>query len=168
MFLCHAKPKNEEQEIIWKKLINNELSFPESWQTELSSGKDKNKVWSKMISEKKLGALDVLKNLRNMQDAKVDRSLIKKIISETDYSKVLPFRFVSAARFAPDFESDLETAMFKNLSNVKKLDGKTLILVDVSGSMESPISSKSDLKRIDAGCALAMIVRELCDDVVVS
>lgn len=167
LFLCHAKPKNEEQEIIWKKLINNELSFPESWQTELSSGKDKNKVWSKMISEKKLGALDVLKNLRNMQDAKVDRSLIKKIISETDYSKVLPFRFVSAARFAPDFESDLETAMFKNLSNVKKLDGKTLILVDVSGSMESPISSKSDLKRIDAGCALAMIVRELCDDVVV-
>ena len=30
LFLCHAKPKNEEQEIIWKKLINNELSFPES------------------------------------------------------------------------------------------------------------------------------------------
>ena len=57
--------------------------------------------------------------------------------------------------------------MFKNLSNVKKLDGKTLILVDVSGSMDAPISSKSDLKRIDAGCALAMIVRELCDDVVV-
>ncbi len=168
LFLCHAKPKDEEQATLWKKMINDELSFADSWQTRLSvPGSNKNKVWSELISEKKLGALDVLKNLRNMQEANVERNLIKNIISETNYSKVLPFRFISAARFAPDFESDLETAMFKNLQEYKKLLGKTLILVDMSGSMSSPVSSKSDLRRIDAANALAMIVRELCDDVVV-
>lgn len=167
LFLCHAKPKNEEQANLWKRMINNELSFPESWQTELSKETDKKSIWTRMITEKKLGALDVLKNVRNMQDAKVDRELIRKILVETDYSKVLPFRFISAARFAPDFESELESGMFKSIKDSKKLTGKTIILVDVSGSMESKISEKSDLVRLDAACGVAMLVREICDDVVV-
>lgn len=167
LFLCHAKPKNEEQANLWKRMINDELKFPESWQTELSKETDKKSVWTRMITEKKLGALDVLKNVRNMQDAKVDRELIRKILVDTDYSKVLPFRFISAARFAPDFESELESGMFKSIKDSKKLTGKTVILVDVSGSMENKISEKSDLVRLDAACGVAMLVREICDDVVV-
>lgn len=167
LFLCHAKPKDDAQADLWKRMINNELKFPDSWQVELSQSKDKNASWTRMLTEKKLGALDLLKNIRNMTDASVSRDLIRKALKETDYSKVLPFRFISAARFASDYEAELEEAMFKNVKNMKKLTGKTLILVDVSGSMDSNISQKSDLVRLDAACGVAMIVRELCDDVIV-
>jgi len=43
--------------------------------------------------------------------------------------------------------------------------GKTILLVDVSGSMEYQISGKSDLKRLDAACGLGMLLREICEEV---
>jgi hypothetical protein len=45
------------------------------------------------------------------------------------------------------------------------LPGKTVALLDVSGSMDSPISAKSDLQRLDAACGVAILLRELCADV---
>jgi hypothetical protein len=46
---------------------------------------------------------------------------------------------------------------------MEKLGGKTVILVDVSGSMDSSISDKSNVLRMDAGCGLTILVRELTD-----
>ena len=57
--------------------------------------------------------------------------------------------------------------MFKCLEGHEKLGGKTVLLVDVSGSMDQPISRKSDLQRVDAAAALAMLLREVCEDVCV-
>jgi 60 kDa SS-A/Ro ribonucleoprotein len=47
----------------------------------------------------------------------------------------------------------------------EKLSGKTVVLLDVSGSMDSSISAKSDLQRLDAACGVAILLRELCQDV---
>lgn len=167
LFLCHAKPKDDAQADLWKRLVNNELKTPDTWEVELSQSKNKTESWTRLVKENKLGAMALLKNLRNLTQNNVPRDLIKKALETSDYSKVLPFRFISAARFVPDYESELETAMFKSIKSMKKLSGKTLILVDVSGSMDSAISTKSDLQRLDAACGVAMIVRELCEDVIV-
>lgn len=40
LFLCHAKPENKEQELLWKKLADGKLDVPDTWEVNLSAGKD--------------------------------------------------------------------------------------------------------------------------------
>ncbi len=163
LFLCHAKPKDKEQDDLWKRLINGTLTIPDTWETALSSGADKKETWERLIQEKKLGGLALLRNLRNMIESGVSRGLIQEAISSMKTDRILPFRFLSAAKYAPKFEPELESAMFKCVADREKLPGHTVLLVDVSGSMDSEISSKSDLKRWEAAAALAILAREICE-----
>lgn len=165
LFLCHAKPLNKAQEKLWKKLINNELAPAGTWEQRLSAGEDKKKVFTQLIKDNELGALALLRNLRNMIDAGVEDSVIREGLSNMKTDRVLPFRFISAARYAPQFERELESCMFKNLSELDKLGGKTVLVIDVSGSMASGLSGKSELSRIDAACGLAMLMAETCENV---
>lgn len=167
LFLCHAKPKDDEQAATWKKLVDGTLESPDTWEVSLSSGADKKATWERLISEERLGALALLRNLRNMQEAKVPMSVIKGVLKNIKTERVLPFRFISAARFAPTLEPELESAMFKCIEGKERLSGKTVLLVDVSGSMNDPISGRSDLRRVDAACGLAMLLREIAEEVVV-
>ena len=165
LFLCHAKPLNKEQENLWKRLINDELKTPDTWEVALSAGADKKATFERLIAERKLGALALLRNLRNMEQAGVDRKIVSNAILSMNAERVLPFRFISAARHAPHFEPELEQAMFKCLEGAEKLSGVTKLLIDVSGSMDHSLSAKSDLRRIDAACALAILLREICEKV---
>jgi hypothetical protein len=168
LFLCHAKPKDAEQAALWKQLVAGTLPVPDTWEVALSSGgkdADKTAIWTRLLAEKKLGALALLRNLRNMQEAKVDESSIRTALATVKTERVLPFRFIAAARFAPQFEPELESAMFKCITERAKLPGKTILLVDVSGSMDQRISGNSDLRRVDAACGLAMLLCEVCEHV---
>lgn len=166
LFLCHAKPESREQAILWKKLVDDNLSVPNTWETRLSGGQSKKEVFTDLLTKGKLGALALLRNLRNMQQAGVDESVIRTGLQKMNVERVLPFRFITAAKYAPRLESDLETAMFKCLKGIPKLPGKTVLLVDTSGSMDmAKVSEKSDLTRRDAAAALAMLAREVCEEV---
>lgn len=168
LFLCHAKPKDEEQAAVWKQLVDGALAAPDTWEVALSSGADKKAAWERLLSEDKLGALALLRNLRNMQDAGVSDATIRKGLVTMKTERVLPFRFLAAAKFAPIFEPELEKAMLKNTAELPKLKGKTAILVDKSGSMVgAPISAKSTLDRLEAASALAILLREVCEEVLV-
>ena len=167
LFLCHAKPKDDEQAGTWKNLVDGTLESPDTWEVNLSDGKDKKETWERMLRENKLGALALLRNLRNMKDAKVEESLIFAGLESMKVDRVLPFRFIAAARYAPQWEPQIETAMLRCLQEQPKFKGKTAILVDISGSMYGGLSGKSDMSRIDAACGLAICVREMCDDVAV-
>lgn len=165
MFLVHPKPKDEE---LAKRVAENQLATPDTWEVELSSGKNKAAVFERLIKEEKLGYLALLRNLRNMKD--VPRKIVTKaILARKGAGRVLPFRFIAAAKAAPDFEPMLDTAMLAHLANVPKLPGRTLLVVDVSGSMYGAgnISKYSDMTRIHAACALAAILRETADDPII-
>lgn len=165
LFLTHAKPKDKEQEAVWKKLIDGTLESPDTWEVQLSSGKNKKETWVRLLTEKKLGALALLRNLRNMKEVNVPVGLIKESLSEMKVERVLPYRFIAAARYAPNLEPELEQAMYKAASGLEKLKGNTVLLIDVSMSMDSGLSDKSDLTRIDAACGLAILCREICESV---
>jgi 60 kDa SS-A/Ro ribonucleoprotein len=165
LFLSHAKPKNQEQADTWKKLVDNTLEAPDTWEVNLSAGKDKKGVWERLLAENSLGALALLRNLRNMKESSVDDKLIFDALERMKVERVLPFRFIAAARHAPQWEDRLEPVMFKCLEGHEKMSGKTVLLVDVSGSMEGALSRKSDMTCMDAACALAMLVREICENV---
>lgn len=166
MFLCHPKPADTVQEALFKRVANQELVTPDTWETQLSAGADKHETFTRLMAEKKLGALAFLRNLRNMLGAGVDEQVIRDYARNVDVSKVLPFRYVAAARIVPQLEDMLEAMMLRSLGTVEKLPGKTVLLVDVSGSMFSAnVSAKSDLDRFDAAAALAMLCKEVCEEV---
>jgi 60 kDa SS-A/Ro ribonucleoprotein len=167
LFLCHAKPKDAEQEAVWKKLVDGTLEAPDTWEVSLSSGADKKETWIRLLSENKLGALALLRNLRNMESAGVPSYLVVRALKEMRVERVLPFRFIAAARYAPRLEPQLESAMLKCLSTHEPLSGHTVLLLDVSGSMEATVSGKSEISRLDAACGVAMLLREVCEEVTV-
>lgn len=164
LFLCHAKPENKEQEATWKQLIDGILPVPDTWEVALSAGKDKKETWERLLRENQLGGLALLRNLRNMNEAGVDRHLMADSISKMNTERILPFRFIAAARVVPGWEHVLETKMMESIKDIH-LSGTTTVLVDVSGSMEEALSAKSDMKRMDAACGLAMVLREICQDI---
>ena len=48
---------------------------------------------------------------------------------------------------------------------MEKLKGRTLLIVDVSGSMyHAKLSPHSELSRVQVACALAVMIRELCEE----
>jgi len=164
LFMVRPKPKDEAQDALWKRLIADELKTPDTWEVQLSAGKDKKVTWERLIRENKLGGLALLRNLRNMQQVGVSDALIGQAILTMKTDRILPFRFIAAARYAPQFEPLLEKALFRCIQGMPKLSGKTVCLIDVSGSMDDKLSSKSDMMRLDAACGLAMVLREICAD----
>lgn len=71
---------------------------------------------------------------------------------------MFPFRYVAAARACPQMEPYLDQALSEAISELPPLPGKTIVLVDVSGSMAEKLSGKSDMTRMDAAAALASLI----------
>ncbi len=165
LFLTHAKPANAEQEKIWKQLVDGTLASPDTWEVSLSSGADKKETFERLIAEKKLGSLALLRNLRGMLTAGVAKRTIAGALDDMRTDRVLPYRYIAAARYAPDFEPELEKAMLRSLEGHPKIEGATRILVDISASMDAAMSARSEMLRVDAACGLAVLAREICDDV---
>ena len=193
MFLAHAKPeggrerynkearreerrlgataKLSDKERLYRRLANKELAQANTWEKRLSAGEDKKTVFTELLTRREngsigLGYMALLRNLRGMVDAGVDIDLIRKeILAGAPKSKALPFRFIAAARAVPQLERALDTAMVVSMTSMERLEGETIVLVDVSGSMEDKLSGKSDLTRMDAGAALSVLLRGVCDDV---
>lgn len=163
LFLSHARPKDEAQKVLFDKIAANTLTTPDTWEVQLSGGADKKATFERLMTEKKLGALALLRNLRGMLEVGVSEDKIRGALAAMSAERVLPFRFISAAKYAPRLEDALEQAMFRCLAEVPKLGGKTALLIDHSGSMSAAVSQKSEISRFDAAAALAMILREVAD-----
>lgn len=157
--LVHPKPANDDQAQTWKKIIDGTLESPDTWEVALSGGADKKETFERLLREGNLGYLALLRNLRNMAEAGCDTGLVRDaILARKGAHNVLPFRFVAAARAAPQFEPALDEALCSQIEAMPVFDGTTAVLVDVSGSMNDRLSAKSDLTRRDAASTLASII----------
>jgi 60 kDa SS-A/Ro ribonucleoprotein len=168
LFLAHAKPRDAAQAGVWKKLVWGRLATPDTWEVALSASgnegvADKREAWERLLREKKMGALALLRNLRNLREAGVDDSLVLEALGAMSTARVLPFRFLAAARYAPQWEAQLEQAMLKSVAGQPKLPGRTIVLVDVSGSMTARLSRRSEMQRTDAAYGLAVLLREIAE-----
>ncbi|ALA16118.1 MULTISPECIES: TROVE domain-containing protein [unclassified Chelatococcus] len=160
MFLVHPKPDNDRQAETWRQLVDGTLPAPDTWEVALSGGADKRETFERLLREGKLGYLALLRNLRNMAQAGVDERLVRQaILARKGADRVLPFRYIAAARAVPQWEPWIDTALLEAIGEAEPLPGKTVVLVDVSGSMNARLSAKSDLTRMDAAAALASIIR---------
>jgi len=160
LFLVHAKPKDKTQAKLWKALVNNKLTSPDTWEVGLSGGADKKETFERLIRDGKLGYLALLRNLRNMIGAGCDVDLVRNAIvaRKGGAQRVLPFRYIAAARAAPQLEPAIDQALSEAIGEMPVLPGKSAVLVDVSSSMEAKLSGKSDMSRMDAAAALGSII----------
>jgi len=164
LFLCHARPKDSAQEKLWQKLIDGKLAVPDTWEVQLSAGADKKQTFTRLIAENKLGGLALLRNLRNMTQAGVDRGVIREALHNANVWGILPYQFVAAAKECPEHMANIEAAMLRAAESLDKLPGLTAFVVDNSGSMYGAMSGKSKMERVHAAGALAIQLREQCED----
>lgn len=186
LFLSHSKPKDStikftkverkgkdeyvlaEHEALYKRIVDRTLATPDTWEVQLSAGADKRETFERLMADQKLFGLAFLRNLRNMHEAKIPKATVSAYMDTVNLDRVLPFRFIAAARAVPAWEDVIERGMLRCLAGLDKLPGKTAIVVDNSGSMYGPkVSARSDLDRSDAACALAVLLRGVCEDVLV-
>jgi hypothetical protein len=160
LFLCHAKPRDDEQAALWKRLIDGELKTPDTWEVSLSAGADKKATFERLIQEGKLGYLALLRNLRNMEQAGVAHAIVHDaILARKGAQRVYPFRYVAAAKAAPWAEAWLDQALLAAIEDLPVMPGTTAVLVDVSRSMDDALSARSDMTRMHAASALSAIMR---------
>ena len=134
--LVRPTPQDAEQSALWKGVKDRTLEAPDTWEVALSGGADKKETFERLLREGKLGYLALLRNLRNMVVVGVDEDLVRQAIvaRKGGAHRVFPFRYVAAARAAPKFEPALDQALQAALAEQVKLPGKTVIVVDVSGT----------------------------------
>lgn len=164
--LSHPNPGPRQE--LFRALVKDELRAPETWEALLSvPGADKRAVWEKLLDEHKLGALALVRNLRNMEQVGVDPAFVRVAMERVRASDVWPWQALAAAREAPAYTHDLDALMLRSCGTLPKIPGKTGVLVDVSGSMNGPLSAKGKMVRMDAAAGLAAVLREACENVVV-
>lgn len=156
--LLHPKGNEKNREAL-AQLMKGELKNTNTWEAKLSeAGKItedetslknlKASAWKELIREKKLGYFALLRNLRNIleqADKETISLALEALVDENSikHSSVLPFRFLTAMKEIKEtnFEMTRQTivaiskAIEISLNNVPKFEGKTLIALDVSGSM---------------------------------
>ncbi|WP_370374186.1 TROVE domain-containing protein [Catenulispora sp. GP43] len=123
-------------------------------------------AWEAVIPS--MGAMALVRNLRNFDEAGIGEAATAEVVrrlcdrDEVVRSRQFPFRFLAAYRHADGarWSRALETALGHSLGNVPSLPGRTLVLVDRSGSMFFTTEGPTELTRADAaavfGTALAL------------
>lgn len=152
-----------------RAFLNSDLFNTAGWTWERLSGwspggMDKD-AWEAVIPN--MGSMALARNLRNFDQAGVSDEVAFAVASkisdpeEIVKSRQFPMRYYSAYREAPSLRwaPALEKALDLSLQNVPSLDGRTAILIDVSGSMTTGLSARSQRQRWEVasifGVALA-------------
>lgn len=157
------------------------LEAPDTWEVAISTAADeesKNKEWKRLVEENKLGYMALIRNLRNIlncgeiSNAWIQEYLVPQLTNERAIRKslVFPYQIYSAYKNMQirnmDVAMALSTAFHIAVGNLPTLDGNTCIILDVSGSMDDPISTRSQITIKEAGAVYAagiMLQNPKCD-----
>lgn len=165
MFLCHPKPRNEYETKLFEKIASRTLTVPDTWEVALSKGEESQvDVWTRLLSERKLGSMALLRNIRNMSKVGVSNDIINEGIMNMNGTMLLPLDYLKSAKLNPSFKETISASMVNAYSNLPKLPGRTLFIVDCSGSMCMRIADKSMFTRLEAAAAMAMLAANQCED----
>ncbi len=172
IMLTHPK---EPSELI-KKILDDKLKVPETWETAISTKGSKKENWEAVLP--KMGYMAVLRNINNFIKTGVPLDKFLPMLKNKEQvlkSKQLPFRFYSALNalrdsdpfIRKDIQRTLETALGYSVENLPKLGGRTAIAVDLSGSMDSSISERSTVSHKQISSLFGALGNRFSDNAVV-
>lgn len=131
-----------------------------TWETLISKFGASKETWE--LAAPNMGYMALLRNLRNFIDKDVELdSILAKLKDEEQVkrSKQLPFRFFSAYKNVKSnqkVQRAIAQAFEHSITNVT-LPGVTAVVVDLSASMQSKLSDKSDVSYAEIGAILGAI-----------
>ncbi|HEX3783448.1 MAG TPA: TROVE domain-containing protein [Pseudonocardiaceae bacterium] len=128
------------------------------------------RAWEAIIPS--MGYMALLRNLRNFDKAGVSDEVAAVVAAkladpaQVARSRQFPMRFLSAYRAVPSlrWSYPLEQAITHSLANVPTLGGRTLVLIDTSGSMAASFSRDGTLMRWDAAALFGIALGGRCED----
>ena len=171
--LTHPKAwGNEKKAALWKKVLENKLESPDTWEVITAQEGSNTESWTK--AAKVMPYFATLRNLRNLLQHKVEMTGVLDRLTKRDAvlnNKLFPFRYYSAYSSIEDIQSEytsatldaIETAMDISVENLPVLPGKTLIAADNSGSMDHQISDKSTVTARDIANMLLSMGHKMCE-----
>ena len=143
--LTHAH--SEAVDRFYRGEISQTTQGQETWEGILSKEGSTKEAWTKAVSV--MGHMALLRNLRNLVNAGVDESLyLDKLVAGVATGKQLPFRYFSAWKHVSSaaIKDALEKCVDISIKNLPQLGGRSLILVDNSGSARgTQVSSLSSV-----------------------
>lgn len=141
------------------KFYNGVLEKADTWEQKISAAKDedeKNANWCELVKDGKLGYLALIRNLNNILNAGINEDWIVSYLvphltnaDKIHKSLVFPYQIYTAYKNLEVREANicfaLDKAFRESVKNVPGLDGTSLVVLDVSDSMEDPISRRSNM-----------------------
>jgi len=199
LYLTHPKPETKEQSELFKKIKDNKLNIPYTWEVKLSEIpaddiEGRREFWKDIISKRKLGYMAALRNLRNILKVADDElvEMISVYIKDKNLlvkSRIFPFRLLSAYKEinllltqSTEWQIDVkEEHIIKILQALKdavevslgevmakeefwQRDERTLVAIDVSGSMDSSISVRSRITLKDISIFYGILAKNYLKD----
>ena len=153
------------------------LETPDTWETAISGSKsdeEKSQNWQRLVEENKLGYLALIRNLRNIINSSpdaywIEKYLVPQIENEVAIKKSLVFPYQIYCSWKNygirniSIDAALDRAFRIACGNMPKMDGRTVIVLDVSGSMGDKLSSNSSLTLKEVGAVYAATMFVNCN-----
>lgn len=164
--------------------MRGEIESPDTWEVKIDTAKtdiERAKEWIRLVEEDKLGYIALLRNLNNILDAisitgidglpLIEDKIISKLTNEASIKKslVYPYQIYCAYKNIKTHPFMIDNALDKAFriacGNMEKFDGKSVIIFDVSDSMNQCISYRSNItiKEVGACYAAALYISQDCD-----
>jgi hypothetical protein len=123
-------------------------------------------AWEAVIPS--MGLMALARNLRNFDEAEVSDEVAWQVCSrfldadQVGRSRMLPYRWLSAYKAAPSLRwgHALEGALGHAIAGIPELPGRTLVLVDTSGSMTGRVSVRSTVTHLDIGALIGVALAD--------
>ena len=127
-------------------------------------------AWTQVIPS--MGVMALVRNLRNFDEAAIPEATVDAVLAkitdpdEVAKARLFPYQVWSAYKHAPsdNWKRALGRTLDLTVANVPALDG-TLVVIDTSGSMQSPVSNRSKVQRVEMAAVMAMATARRASDV---
>lgn len=142
------------------KFYNGKLEKAGTWEQKISasaSKEEKDANWRELVESKSLGYLALIRNLNNILDTEfineawISKHLVPQLTDAEKIHKSLVFPFQIYTAYANlktkplSIVVALDQAFRISVENVPGLDGTSLVVLDVSGSMADKFSTRSSM-----------------------
>lgn len=158
--IVHPTPCDELHSDIFRKIMQENLETPYTWETEFSKNgqlhvleqKSKGQIWKELIDSNSLGYMAMLRNLRNIEQECDDVTVHKVAVfianpTQVARSKQFPYSFVTANSNVTSsiFKNATDEALKLSCANIPNLGDKVCIIVDASGSMHGNAALQANI-----------------------
>ena len=127
-------------------------------------------AWESAIPS--MGVMALIRNLRNFDERGIGPAAVETVLeritdaSEVEKARLFPYQVWAAYKHAPsdDWKRALGITLELTTSNIPALD-RTLVVIDMSGSMQATVSNRSTMSRVEVAAVMAVVTAKRSADV---